>query len=332
MLLATNNVIEIKDNAGVGLDLRAWKSGFFNPGSPDANFLTIVSADVSYDAFGNPDFYFVEFSNGLSFGMLLEAGPLGVSGTFEATFLPGADGEIFLSVGYGLSTARDALFDNVENHQFFISYSELDAVLAGNASLPPSFFALTGHDEVIGNKFADQIVGAGGNDLLIGKGGGDRIWGGSGTDTIKGGAGSDVAKGGSGADNILGGGGNDKLIGQGGGDRISGQGGNDLLVGNGGNDRLNGGGGKDSLNAGDGRDKLVGGAGADRFIFTPGDDFNLIADFQDGADRIVAKGASGFGALRITESGGDAIVSYRGTTIRLDGVDSDDLSAADFIF
>ena len=86
------------------------------------------------------------------------------------------------------------------------------------------------------------------------------------------------------------------------------------------------------LIAGGGDDRLTGGAGADRFVFTPKDGFNFVTDFRNGIDKIGIKGVGGFGALNITEVAGDTVIKFLGTTIRLDGVDSDLIDQRDFVF
>ena len=44
------------------------------------------------------------------------------------------------------------------------------------------------------------------------------------------------------------------------------------------------------------------------------------------------QGVAGFGGLNISEAAGDAVIRFRGTTIRLDGVDSDLIDRSDFVF
>ena len=179
---------------------------------------------------------------------------------------------------------------------------------------------------------ADFISGAGGADTLSGDGGGDTVVGGAGGDILNGGAGNDQVRGGGGADRMTGGGGRDQLIGGGGNDRLVGGAGADTISGGVGRDQLTGGGGADRLIAGGGADRLTGGGGADRFVFTPQDGTNLVTDFRNGADKIGVQGVAGFGGLNISEAAGDAVIRFRGTTIRLDGVDSDLIDRSDFVF
>jgi Ca2+-binding RTX toxin-like protein len=128
----------------------------------------------------------------------------------------------------------------------------------------------------------------------------------------------------------------DKVEGKGGNDTISGLGGNDQLEGDGGNDILFGGDGDDIVDGGTGNDLLSGGAGRDIFEFgdaLSGND--VITDFQDGVDRIE------FDLLRVnsmrdititSQADGDALISWAGGSIELQGVSAASLSAADFLF
>ena len=190
----------------------------------------------------------------------------------------------------------------------------------------------SGRDRIDALGGADTIEGFAGADTLIGAGGNDRINGARGADRLTGNGGTDTLIGGSGEDRLAGGSGRDSLLGSGGGDRLNGGDGADTLKGGGGRDNLAGGAGADRLFAGDGSDILIGGGGKDRFIFRGGDDFNVVKDFQNGIDKLSILGAPGFNALSISETAGDAVIRFRGVTIRLDGVDSDRIDRSDFVF
>ena len=146
----------------------------------------------------------------------------------------------------------------------------------------------------------------------------------------------------SGSDNLLlrrgddkakGRGGDDVLKGQGGDDKLKGDAGDDDLHGDGGKDRLWGGAGDDALDGGKGNDRMWGGGGADVFHLSKGDGRDVIFDFKPGQDLIeIGRGAGRFGQLDIEQKGKDAIVSFRNVAVKLDDVDADDLSAADFLF
>lgn len=342
MKLAYHNRIENDDISGRGLDLLAWSGGTFNPTSPTANVNRIVDYDLLSDAWGDPEYLSLELADGSSVGILLEAAWDGVYGTSEATFLPGAGAQMMSFIGYGLSRAPDALPTSVEDNQFFLSWQDVNDIAYGWKSLPGSFFSLSGHDDITGNRYADKIVGAGGNDILFGRGGADRLWGGTGDDLLKGGSGSDRLWGESGQDFLSGGSGNDRLSGGSGSDLQHGNGGRDVLSGGSGNDRLFGGSGSDTLKGaagrdiltgGSGRDHLVGGSGADRFVFERGDGSDTIRDFQIGTDMIeIGSGASRFAQLDISRDGADTLVEFSNVSITLEDVRPGQLDEGDFLF
>ncbi|GHC63379.1 calcium-binding protein [Neogemmobacter tilapiae] len=158
--------------------------------------------------------------------------------------------------------------------------------------------------------------------------------GSAGQDTVNGFAFDDVLKGNAGADVLRGFGGDDQAIGGIGTDTLTGGEGNDSLWGQGGNDRLNGGAGNDYLHGGFGADRLTGGAGADLFVFQVKGGVDTVVDFGNGADKldVSALGLSGLADFKITETKKYVQLSAEGTTIRLLGLDADDLSAGDFLF
>lgn len=333
MKLAYNNWIEAEDVAGRGLDLRAWSGGTFNPKSSSADVTWIIDADLLYDEWGDPDYLSFELADGSSIGILLEVARDGVYGTFEAHFMPGPGTHMMVTTAYGLSRAPDALPTSVEDNQFFLSWQDLNDIADGWKSLPPSFFSLSGHDDITGNRYADKIVGAGGNDILFGKGGADRLWGGTGNDRLAGGDGSDRLYGETGHDLLGGGKGTDRLGGGSGNDKLNGGGGNDRLSGGNGNDKLKGDAGRDILTGGTGRDSLVGGSGADRFVFERGDGSDTITDFQIGFDMIeIGAGASRFSQLDISRDGADTIVEFSNVSITLEDVRPGQLDPDDFLF
>ncbi len=233
---------------------------------------------------------------------------------------------------------------------------------AGNDTLSGG----AGRDQLSGGAGADRLLGGAGNDTLNGGAGNDTLNGGAGIDTaayggassgvtvnlgltvaqlIGGGQGRDVLRNienvnGSGfADRLTGNAGNNVLNGAAGNDTLSGGAGRDQLSGGAGADRLLGGAGNDTLNGGAGNDTLTGGVGADVFVFAVGNGADRITDWQDGTDviRIVSGNWQGerydsFDDLSITQSAGNAVVSFGGTTITLAGIGSGQLDASDFIF
>ncbi|MDN5569282.1 MAG: calcium-binding protein, partial [Paracoccus sp. (in: a-proteobacteria)] len=111
-------------------------------------------------------------------------------------------------------------------------------------------------------------------------------------DTLSGGSGEDVMDGGAGDDILLGGKGNDRAFG---GD---------------GNDLLKMGDGKDRLDGGAGNDTLFGGGDADSFVFDPGDDMDVIIDFNVAQnDRLMLSNSltGGLSAQDVLDSFGTVI-------------------------
>lgn len=88
----------------------------------------------------------------------------------------------------------------------------------------------------------------------------------------------------------------DDLFGNDGEDAIRGRAGNDRLFGGAGDDVIRGGRGADILQGGSGDDVLFGGKGRDIFVVQ---DFDQIADFQSGRDKVVLIGGADSGAAHI---------------------------------
>lgn len=246
----------------------------------------------------------------------------------------------------------------------------------GNDNLP----AEDGNDLVYGGEGADSLGGGAGRDTLFGDGGNDEIGGGEGNDQLFGGVGADNLSGGYGVDSVFGGADNDTLAGSYGNDKVYGDDGNDSLGGGVGRDTLWGGNGLDQLGGGDdgdllyggdgddflaggngddtlwgdagadrlnggaGNDLLFGGTGADTFIFAshPPREVDVVADFENGLDRLQFAGVAGvsplgkYAALTIqTVLHGEVPsteVNYAGHSIILAGVDRALIDPSDFIF
>jgi Ca2+-binding RTX toxin-like protein len=146
---------------------------------------------------------------------------------------------------------------------------------------------------VRGSAFDDVLAGDAGNNFIEGGGGADTLSGGDGTDTLTY-ANSDMRV----VVDLLNG---NVFLGHAEGDVISGfenlsgsrlpdylLGSNEanVLSGQRGMDRLEARGGDDTLIGGAQNDNLKGGAGADVFVLNVGDGADLIADWEDGLDRI----------------------------------------------
>lgn len=269
---------------------------------------------------------------------------------------------------YGLPgndfTAR---YDDAQN-AVILQGDEADNILLG-VSKRSIIDGGDGNDRLYGRKYNDILLGGAGDDSLWGSGGNDRLDGGSGNDILKGGGGDDRMKGGAGndrlsgqgnddilkgnggADTLKGGGGHDRLAGGGGRDVLDGQRGNDVLFGGGGsdylsgsagNDRLLGQNGKDELFGdfgndvligGRGNDRLTGGAGKDSFIFTRGDGFDTITDFEQNRDVIeIRQGANGFDALHFLQVNDSVLIRFANVRIMVEHQYVDDFDASDFLF
>lgn len=239
----------------------------------------------------------------------------------------GAGGHDTLGGGYGNDTirggdGRDIVFGN-DGADLITGGSGADRLWGGPAA--DTIEGGTGADTMAGNGGADRIFAGGGTDLVFGTGGWNRIFGGTGGDTLWGGSEPDRLNG-EGGDDFLGGGARD--------DTLSGGAGADTLLGNAGNDRLHGGWGPDMLE---------GQWGADTFVFTRGDGWDRIADFdRTGGDRLLldpALWSGGADAARlvaakggITPWGSAKLAFDGGETLVFDGIDHLDGLAAHIDF
>lgn len=224
-----------------------------------------------------------------------------------------------------------------------------DGIRSGRGN--DTIFGLIGDDSLYGQDGNDRIEGHWGNNLLYGGGGRDTLLGGGGEsytggtvilggDTLYGGAGRDVLSGGAGGDSLFGGTGADQLwgFGQGsmldnlegdGNDTMFGGSGNDRLYGGDGRDLLNGGVGHDSLDGGTGSDTLTGGGGRDVFVFRTGSGIDLITDFAIGVDRLDFSGVTG--PITVSSFQNDAVLTWDGGSVVLDGVTRDEVIDAGLI-
>ncbi len=189
-----------------------------------------------------------------------------------------------------------------------------------------------GNDTVDGTANNDDIRGGLGADLLIGRSGDDTISGGAGADLLIGMSNHDSVDGGGGNDHIFLGFGMDTAIGGAGNDTIEGLNGADHIAGNGGNDVIRGEQGTDTLIGGDGNDFLLGGTESDLFSFDGDDGADTINDFEIGIDLIEITGGMSFTDVLLTQAGSDLDISFSTTTVRLLGVDQNDVDSGDFLF
>ena len=207
-----------------------------------------------------------------------------------------------------------------------------------------------------GTDSADWINGAAGQDTLRAAAGDDQAYGGGGADIIRGGAGDDMVHGqegddvvlsgdrgndtihgGAGDDGLRGGADNDMLYGEEGNDRLIGDRGDDMLYGGAGDDLLIGHFGDDYLIGGDGFDRLIGGQGADVFKVEGSQGVELIADFEQGTDKIdlsfyevgsvdqlnISAANAGGVKIDLTDQGGETVI--------VRDIEIGDLKADDFV-
>lgn len=271
--------------------------------------------------------------------------------------LRGEAGSDWLNGGGGFDLlvgldGNDTLDGGISNDTVFGGDGN-DSIIGGNGE--DSLSGQSDNDTITGGRSADTLIGSAGNDFLQGDGSADSMSGGNGFDTLNGGIGPDNILGGgdddtlsgeNGQDTLVGGLGNDLVIGGAASDLVQGSGGNDTLFGGfggsgNGNDTLIGGSGNDYLSGDNQDDTLTGNSGDDRFFFKIGDDNDVITDFVAGGtdDEIQLDNfGSNFDTFSevlgaATQFGGDTVIDFgNGDTITLQGVDRDDLTAADFIF
>ena len=256
-----------------------------------------------------------------------------------------------------------------------------DAAETGNG-FPIVAYLLRGADTLVGSAGNDRLVGMDGNDTVLGGSGDDDVNGNTGDDIVHGNSGADFVRGGQGddlvyggngddwhvngnigddtvfgdgsqdpgADTIFGGQGNDYLFGDfgafgrpGGNDRIEGNLGDDRLFGEAGNDTLLGGDGADNLFGEEGNDWLAGGAGNDLFVFVGDGGRDKVADFAQGADRLVLEeGLNGLAftaetlfavfSARMTAEDGDTVIDLgSGNALTVAGILPGQFTAGDFV-
>jgi Ca2+-binding RTX toxin-like protein len=189
-------------------------------------------------------------------------------------------------------------------------FGSVAVTFSGNGG-SDSFGGGFGNDTFYGGIGSDRGNGGEGNDLLFGDLDDDRLNGELGDDTLFGGPGDDILgeQGISGGDNLLfGGQGNDLLSGSLGNDFLSGDTDNDDIEGSQGNDTLIGGIGFDLLTGGFRAITSTGDEVQDVFVVEVNDEFDLVADFEDGIDKLGLPEGVVFEELLITQLGNEAIV------------------------
>ncbi len=174
-----------------------------------------------------------------------------------------------------------------------------------------------------------ELDGAGGDDTVIGAAGLDTVRGGGDDDRVRGSYSADLIHGDDGDDDLDGGAPESGAADDGASDTLLGGAGSDRLDGNFGDDSLNGGDDSDDLYGNYGDDTLTGGAGADRFSGGPG--VNVVTDFVDGEDLILA--GRNLDGVQILDDEGDTLIRYADDFVtRLLGIDSSLITVDDFLF
>lgn len=194
-----------------------------------------------------------------------------------------------------------------ESGRFFVSVGEVFAEGWSFGADTGSFVIEVTSDQrnVIGTRKNDALTGGDTANYMSGALGDDSLSGAAGNDTIFGGVGDDV---------------------------LAGDAGNDRLVGGAGADTLVGGADADTIVGGLGDDRLFGGGGRDRFVFHNGAGRDVIADFEDGIDRIVLGGSLTFDDVSIRQGGPNAVVAVSDFVIVLQNTLAQELTRADFAF
>lgn len=236
------------------------------------------------------------------------------SGSLSIVAIPSTD----RTVDIRFSAAADRLLESEETVTLSVSLSGI--AFADGASSKD--FDITIRDRSFTND-RDDIIGTSGSDRVSALSGDDRFNAGAGVDVVRGGAGSDRLFGQAGSDRLFGGEGSDVLVGGGG---------EDLLQGGGRGDDLKGGAKSDVLRGQNGKDVLTGGSGRDTFVFDGNDGSDTITDWEAGDTFAVESGARRFRQLDLEETEDGVVVSWRETSVLLEGVERVDLSASDFHF
>jgi Ca2+-binding RTX toxin-like protein len=257
-----------------------------------------------------------------------------LDGGVGADDMSGGLGDDTYKVDNSLDIIRENAGEGMDSVRSSISY-KLGANVENLALTADAVINGTGNELanlIEGNTAANRLEGLAGDDILDGKLGADTMFGGLGNDkyyvNVQGDIVTELA--GEGIDTVyssvrytLGANVENLVLTT---DRDLNATGNELanrITGGAGANRIEGQAGDDILNGGAGQDVLVGGSGKDLFQFNLGDGKDVIADFQDGLDRIdlsafvQAKIGWTIGAV-----GPDAVVSFaNGDSLTLTGVD-----------
>jgi Ca2+-binding RTX toxin-like protein len=238
----------------------------------------------------------------------------------------GGDGNDYLYMGEGNDTARGD--------------AGIDVLLLDIGD--DTGYGGDGIDYIFGGEGNDTLFGEGDVDVLQGEGGNDIFDGGDGGDYVYGGAGDDFAYGRAGNDIFVMDFGNDTAFGEEGQDYFYMGDGDDTAHGGSGVDVFLGGAGNDVFEGGSEVDYAWGEAGNDAFVVRASSGVMVVQDFvADGADDVLRLAAdTGITSLAQAQA---AMTYYAGmnttiltvdgdTAVWLVGVNSTQLTAADFVF
>ncbi|WP_144055634.1 calcium-binding protein [Octadecabacter antarcticus] len=183
----------------------------------------------------------------------------------------------------------------------------------------------------------NDITTGSGADTITVTSGANTINAGDGANTITATSGINTIVTGYGADTITTGGvdgGGNMITSLGGANVITSGAGNDTITTGDGDDMITSGGGNDVLHGGGGSNLLVGGEGADTFSVNDSiQGVDTVGDFEVGSDVIKVSGVKSltFNDLFLSQEDSFAIIQAGDTTMRLQGVDFEDLDKDDFL-
>ena len=105
-----------------------------------------------------------------------------------------------------------------------------------------------------------------------------------------------------------------------------------IITGTDANDFIRGSQAEELIYGGQGNDRLEGLLGADIFVIASDESQDTIVDFESHIDKIGLTGSLSFGALTITQSNQDTLISFNDNEIALiQGIDANTLTESDFI-
>ncbi len=298
-----------------------------------------IGFDGAY-TFTDSDFIFVS-------GNLINGtnGNDSLTGTAADELIKGFDGNDTINGDVAFGTGgRDTIYGG-NGRDFIQLWHDNGLVYGGNDK--DTILGADGNDTLYGDAGIDKLVGNQGNDFLYGGDDGDTLDGAKGNDWLYGQDGNDTLDGQLGNDRLYGGNGADIMDGKGDNDSLYGGNDNDKLYGNSGNDWLDGDSGDDEIAGQAGADTLTGDAGNDIFLFFgagdsdvtgAGAEYDVIRDFEDGADtfRLLGLNASSFSDISVTlETGGTRTIvqsSLDDFGFMIDGDVVSQLDSGDFLF